>query len=1199
MSNSRLVSGRVKKNSPSDVSTDRYNYISLADAEPDFGVPSADNQVVVSDTNGNRSFVTPDLNFVASQGSTTDISLEANLLGNTIGVHTGDVTGDVTGTVSSLSNHTTSDLAEGDDLYFTIQRARDSFSAGTGITIVDGVIDVGQQVGPTDNVAFNDVTINGVLTSNDITSENIEATGNLVVTGDLTVLGNTTVQETDDLVVTNLTITVASGAINRDTANGAGLVVDGADATIKYASIPNAWRFNKNVEAPRVFASLTGNVTGNLTGDVTGDVAGDLTGHLKANNGSTILENGATQNDALFYGNIVGSDSTVIVSNTGALQGTLTGDVVGDVTGDLTGDVTGNVTGNLTGDVDGQVSDISNHTSDNLPEGTINKYFSTANIDSTILGGTGVTVSAGTISIGQDVGTDQNVSFNRVIAPVTGDLTGDVTGNLTGNVTGNVTGNLTGDAAGNHTGTFTGDVIGDVTGDVTGGLTGDVTGNIIGNVLAADGETAVLENGSDGTDAVFNGNVNIDSGTSVFNNINVNGVILGQTAGTTDGNLRGDVLAQDGTKILENGSNGTDATFTGSLLGNVTIGSGTSSFNAVTANSVTANGVTIGSVTGQMAGNVIGDILAADGTKILENGTDGSDAVLTGTVSSIANHDTDDLAEGSSNLYFTNTRADARISAASVGDLSDVDITTVAPTNGQTIIWNQSAGEFQPGESFSAAEFDSSFALKDTNDLAEGTGVNSNLYFTTARARGVISATSSGAGSLTYNNNTGVIAYVGPDELTAGTGVDITDGVVSIGQAVAVTSDVTFNDVTVSGDLIVSGTTTTVNTETVSIADNIIVLNSNASGAPSQNAGIEIERGDSVNVQFVWDETADRWSTGSNAIAASSFVGDLSGQALTVASFTGLDTDDLTEGASNLYYTDARVTAHVDKAFVDNLAVDADQLDGQEGVYYLNYNNLNNTPENLSDFNDDLNLEAEPIITFTLGVDGTSNFLFTGPGFPSAASDPDLILVRGLKYIFDNSDNYVAHPFVIRETFDGTNYTDGVSTSNGVTTFTVPMDAPSNLVYQCVNHGANMRGNILVLSQGVAALDNLLDVEVTNPANGQALVYNSGTGQWTNAATSAPPFTEVTGNTTMEVGGQYFANTSGGAFTLTLPGSPSIGDQITIIDAAGTAGTNNITIGRNGNRIQGQSQDLLIDSNRAAFTLVYYNFINGWLFRDN
>lgn len=60
-------------------------------------------------------------------------------------------------------------------------------------------------------------------------------------------------------------------------------------------------------------------------------------------------------------------------------------------------------------------------------------------------------------------------------------------------------------------------------------------------------------------------------------------------------------------------------------------------------------------------------------------------------------------------------------------------------------------------------------------------------------------------------------------------------------------------------NLIISGTSTTVNTETISLADNIITLNSNATGNPSENAGIEVERGDSTNVSLNWNETDDDW----------------------------------------------------------------------------------------------------------------------------------------------------------------------------------------------------------------------------------------------------------------------------------------------------------------------------------------------------
>jgi hypothetical protein len=71
--------------------------------------------------------------------------------------------------------------------------------------------------------------------------------------------------------------------------------------------------------------------------------------------------------------------------------------------------------------------------------------------------------------------------------------------------------------------------------------------------------------------------------------------------------------------------------------------------------------------------------------------------------------------------------------------------------------------------------------------------------------------------------------------------------------------DVTGNAV-IDGDLTVSGTTTTVNSNTVNIGDSIITLNSDETGAPSQDAGIEIERGTSPNRSLIWDESAGEWT---------------------------------------------------------------------------------------------------------------------------------------------------------------------------------------------------------------------------------------------------------------------------------------------------------------------------------------------------
>jgi hypothetical protein len=96
------------------------------------------------------------------------------------------------------------------------------------------------------------------------------------------------------------------------------------------------------------------------------------------------------------------------------------------------------------------------------------------------------------------------------------------------------------------------------------------------------------------------------------------------------------------------------------------------------------------------------------------------------------------------------------------------------------------------------------------------------------------------------------------------------------------------------------------------------------------------------------------------------------------------------------------------------------------------------------------------------------------------------------------------------------------------------------------------------------------------------------------AASTATTFTAVTGSITVASGSTYILNT-GSAITLTLPTTATLGDTIGIIDGTGTASTNNITIGRNGHKIQGLSQDMTIATNRSALELVYYNVGNGWL----
>jgi len=166
-------------------------------------------------------------------------------------------------------------------------------------------------------------------------------------------------------------------------------------------------------------------------------------------------------------------------------------------------------------------------------------------------------------------------------------------------------------------------------------------------------------------------------------------------------------------------------------------------------------------------------------------------------------------------------------------------------------------------------------------------------FVDSVEARGLISVTDLGGdGSLAYNSSNGILTYTGPSaaevraHFSAGTGVTVSSGQISVGQAVGTTDNVTFNDMIVSGDLTVSGTTTTVNSNTVHIGDNIISLNHDETGTPSQDAGIEIERGTSTNKTLVWNETTDKWTVGSETFVAGMFEGSVAATTLTADSAT-------------------------------------------------------------------------------------------------------------------------------------------------------------------------------------------------------------------------------------------------------------------------------------------------------------------------
>ena len=119
--------------------------------------------------------------------------------------------------------------------------------------------------------------------------------------------------------------------------------------------------------------------------------------------------------------------------------------------------------------------------------------------------------------------------------------------------------------------------------------------------------------------------------------------------------------------------------------------------------------------------------------------------------------------------------------------------------------------------------------------------------------------------------------------------------------------------------------------------------------------------------------------------------------------------------------------------------------------------------------------------------------------------------------------------------------------------------------------------------------DGSADQVLTTDGSGTlSFVDNTGGTSWVAVKTS---------NYTASAGEGVFANTSGGAWTLTLPAG-TIGDEVSFIDYAGTFDSNALTIGRNSQPIEGVAEDLIVGIERAGFTLAYSDGTQGWLLKD-
>ena len=249
--------------------------------------------------------------------------------------------------------------------------------------------------------------------------------------------------------------------------------------------------------------------------------------------------------------------------------------------------------------------------------------------------------------------------------------------------------------------------------------------------------------------------------------------------------------------------------------------------------------------------------------------------------------DTDDIGEGSSNLYHTTARAR--------GALSATTNTGVTYTSGTGVIAlasipNSSLTNSAVTVNSNSVSLGASITL-DTDDIGEG---SSNLYYTDARSRAAVSATANSG--LTYNSSTGVFNLASiPNTGLANSTLTVTDGsnstAIALGGTltiqgtsnevevaessgtvtVGLPNDVTIgnnltvtNDLSVTGDLTVNGALTSLSTTEVKVEDKNIVLGDTTTPTDTTANGGGITLKGASDYTIVWLDATNSWTFNQN-----------------------------------------------------------------------------------------------------------------------------------------------------------------------------------------------------------------------------------------------------------------------------------------------------------------------------------------------